>query len=73
MADLFGVRIAAASIARISRSCTARLQDFVVAARDGIAAAAGKHMDETGFRTTGVAMSRLGGTSPLSTRSGAIP
>jgi transposase len=72
MADLFGVRIAAASIARISR-CTARLQDFVVAARDGIAAAAGKHMDETGFRTTGVATSRLGGRSPVSTRSGAIP
>jgi hypothetical protein len=53
MADLFGVRIAAATIARISRSCAARLQDFVAAVRDRVAAAAVKHMDETGFRIGG--------------------
>ena len=53
MADLFGVRIAAATIARISRSCAARLQDFIAAVRDRIAAAAVKHMDETGFRIGG--------------------
>ena len=53
MADLFGVRIAAATIARISRSCAARLQGFVAAVRDRVAAAAVKHMDETGFRIGG--------------------
>jgi transposase len=53
MADLFGVRIAAATIARISRSCAARLHDFVAAVRDRIAAAAVKHLDETGFRIGG--------------------
>jgi hypothetical protein len=53
MADLFGVRIAAATIAQISRSCAARLQDFVAAVRDRVAAAAVKHMDETGFRIGG--------------------
>jgi transposase len=53
MADLFDVGIAAATIARISRSCAARLQDFVAAVRDRVAAAAVKHMDETGFRIGG--------------------
>jgi hypothetical protein len=38
MADLIGVRIAAATIARISRSCAARLQDFVAAVRDRVGA-----------------------------------
>ena len=29
MADLFGIRLVAATIARMSRTCAARLQDFV--------------------------------------------
>ena len=53
MADLFRVKLAAATIARISRSCAARLQDFVAAVRDLVAGAAVKHMDETGFRIGG--------------------
>jgi transposase len=53
MADLFGVRLVAATIARMSRSCAAGLQDFVAAVRDCVAAAAVKHMDETGFRIGG--------------------
>jgi transposase len=53
MSDLFGVRIAAATIGRISRSAAARLADFVAAVRDRAAAAAVKHMDETGFRVGG--------------------
>jgi transposase len=53
MADLFGVGIVAATIARISRSCAARLQEFVAIVRDRVAAAAVKHMDETGFRVGG--------------------
>ena len=34
MADLFGVRLAAATIASMSRNCAARLQDFAAAVRD---------------------------------------
>src|SRR5450830_1785438 len=34
MADLFGVKLAAATIARMSRTCAARLKDFVTAVRD---------------------------------------
>jgi transposase len=54
MRDLFGIRIAAATIARISRSAAARLADFVAAVRERIAGAAVKHMDETGFRVGGM-------------------
>jgi transposase len=50
MADLFGVKLAAATIARMSRTGAARLRDFVAAVRDLVAGAAVKHMDETGFR-----------------------
>ena len=50
MADLFGVNLAAATIARMSRTGAARLQDFVAAVRDLVTAAAVKHLDETGFR-----------------------
>jgi transposase len=50
MADLFGVKLAAATIARISRTGAARLQDFVAAVRDLVTAAAVKHLDETGCR-----------------------
>jgi transposase len=53
MADLFGVCLATATIARISQDCAARFQGFVDAARDQVAAAAVKHMDETGFRIGG--------------------
>ena len=53
MADLFGVKLAAATIARMSRTGAARLHDFVTAVRDLVAGAGVKHMDETGFRIAG--------------------
>jgi transposase len=53
MADLFGIRLVAATIARMSRSSATRLQGFVAAVRDLVAGAAVKHMDETGFRIGG--------------------
>jgi transposase len=53
MADLFGVTLATATIARISRDCARRFQGFADAVRDGVAAAPVKHMDETGFRIGG--------------------
>ena len=53
MADLFDVRLATATITRISQDCAARFQGFVDAGRDQVAAAAVKHMDETGFRIGG--------------------
>ena len=53
MADLFGVRLVTATIASMSRSCAARLQDFAAAVRDHVAAAPVKHLDETGFRIGG--------------------
>jgi transposase len=53
MADLFGVPLVAATIARMSRNCAAGLQDFVAVLRDRVAAAAVKHMDETGLRIAG--------------------
>jgi len=53
MADLFGVRLVAATIARMSQTCAGRLQDFVEALRDLVAGAPVKHMDETGFRIGG--------------------
>src|SRR5690242_11401159 len=53
MADLFGVTLVAATIARISRDCATRTADFADAVRDLVAAAVGKHLDETGFRIGG--------------------
>jgi transposase len=53
MADLFGVKLVAATIARMSRTCAARLQDFVTGLCDLVARAPVKHMDETGFRIGG--------------------
>ena len=53
MADLFGVRLATATIARISQDCAERFQSFADAVRSHVAAAAVKHMDETGFRVNG--------------------
>jgi transposase len=53
MADLFAIKLATATIARMSRNGAARLHDFVATVRDLVAAAAVKHMDETGFRIGG--------------------
>ena len=53
MADLFGIKLVTATIARISRDCAQRFQGFAEALRDHVAAAPVKHMDETGFRIGG--------------------
>jgi transposase len=53
MADLFGVRLVPATIARISQDCAERFQGFADTLRDHVAAAPVKHMDETGFRIGG--------------------
>jgi transposase len=53
MADLFGVTLVAATIARISRECATRYTGFVDVVRHLVAAAAVKHLDETGFRIGG--------------------
>jgi transposase-like protein len=53
MADLFGVKVATATIARMSRACADRLHGFVETVRDLVAGAPVKHMDETGFRIGG--------------------
>jgi transposase len=53
MADLFGVKLATATIARMSHTCAERLQGFVATVRDLVAGAPVKHMDETGFRIGG--------------------
>ena len=53
MADLFGVKLAAATIARMSRTCAERLRGFAETVRDLVAGAPVKHMDETGFRIGG--------------------
>jgi len=53
MADLFGVKLVTATIARISQDCAHRFMDFADAVRDHVAAAAVKPMDETGFRIGG--------------------
>src|SRR3954449_8294506 len=50
MADLFGVTLVAATITRISRDCATRCAGFADAVREMVAAAAVKHLDETGFR-----------------------
>lgn len=53
MADLFGVKLAAATIARMSHACATRLRGFAEMVRDLVAGAKVKHMDETGFRIGG--------------------
>lgn len=53
MAALFGVRIAAATLAGMSRSCAERLKGFAETLRDLVAGAPVKHLDETGFRIGG--------------------
>ena len=47
MADLFGVKLVTATIARISQDCAQQFQGFADAVRDHVAAAPVKHMDET--------------------------
>lgn len=53
MADLFGVSLCAATIARISRDGAERFRGFVDVVRNRVADAAVKHLDETGFRIGG--------------------
>ena len=53
MADLFGVTLVAATIARISRDCATRYAGFAEAVREMVAAVAVKHLDETGLRIGG--------------------
>jgi transposase len=53
MADLFGVSLVAATIARISRSCAARFQGFADAVCALVKTAPVTHLDETGFRIGG--------------------
>jgi len=53
MADLFGVHLVTATIAAMSQTCAARFKDFAATVRDHVAAAAVKHLDETGFRIGG--------------------
>jgi transposase len=53
MADLFGVKLSAATVAAMSGACAERLKGLVETIRDRIAGAPVKHMDETGFRIGG--------------------
>ena len=53
MADLFGIKLSTATIARISQQAAARFHGFSEAVRDHVAKASVKHMDETGFRIGG--------------------
>jgi transposase len=53
MADLFGVHLVTATLARISQDCARRFTGFADAVRDRVAAAPVKHMDETGVRIGG--------------------
>lgn len=53
MADLFGVKLAAATLARMSTACAVRFQGFVDVVWSWIKAVAVKHLDETGFRIGG--------------------
>ena len=53
MADLFGVKLSAATVAAMSGACARRLNGLVETIRDHIAGAPVKNMDETGFRVGG--------------------
>ena len=53
MGDLFGVEPTTATIAAMSQNCAARFTSFATALYARIAAAAVKHLDETGFRIGG--------------------
>jgi len=53
MADLFGIHLSTATIAAMSRACSARFSGFIAALIALIALAPVKHLDETGFRVGG--------------------
>ena len=53
MADLFGVKLAAATLARMSALCAHRFQGVVAIICQAVKTAAVKHLDETGFRIGG--------------------
>ena len=53
MVDLFGVQLSTATIAAMSQNCAARFESFATAIYARIAAAAVKHLDETGLRIGG--------------------
>ncbi len=53
MADLFGVKLVPATIARMRRSCVGHLQRLVDVVCEQVKAAPVKHLDETGFRVGG--------------------
>ena len=50
MADLFGIKLAAASLARFSARCAQHFQGFVAGVCEAVKTAGVKHLDETGFR-----------------------
>src|SRR4051812_16372326 len=52
-ADLFGGRLVAAALSRMSRSCAERFLGFAGAVGERVKACPVKHLDETGFRTGG--------------------
>ena len=53
MVDLFGAKLVAATVARMSRRCVGRVQRFVDVVCEHVKAAPVKHLDETGFRVGG--------------------
>ncbi len=53
MRDLFGVSVVPATIARMSRCCAYRVQNFIDAVCEEVCRAKVKHLDETGFRLGG--------------------
>jgi transposase len=53
MALLFAVRLSGATIARLNHACAQRFTGFADAVQALVAAAAVKHLDETGFRIAG--------------------
>lgn len=53
IADLFGVTLTTATIARISQDYAERLRPFAETVREQVAQAPVKHMDETGFQIAG--------------------
>ena len=67
MADLFGVRLVTATIARMSRSCAGRGQGVADAVCAFVKAAAVKHLDDSGS-----AAGRSGCTSPAPCGSSSI-
>ena len=73
MADLFGVKLAAATIARMSRTCAERLRGFAETVRDLVAGAPVKHLDETGVTITALPVSATRKLAPVMPTSAAVP